>query len=254
MCRKIKCVISYDGTNYSGYQIQPNEVTIQETIEEALGKMHGGKMIRIHSSGRTDKGVHAFGQVIHFETNLHIPPSNWKKALNTLLPDDIYVKHVQEVAYTFHARIDALQKEYRYFVMNQSEPNIFKRNYVHFETELLNIKKMQSACKVFEGTHDFTAFSSARSTVKGSKVRTLYEVTCDKKDDSIVFTLKGDGFLYHMVRIIVGVLVDVGKGNIDEIAIKNMFKSRDRTEVGVTLPPQGLYLWDVTYDNKEMDG
>src|SRR5690625_2003967 len=254
MMRKMKCVISYDGTNYSGYQIQPNAVTIQETIEQALAKMHSGKMIRIHSSGRTDKGVHAIGQVIHFQTDLQIPPKNWKKALNTLLPDDIYIKQVQEVAENFHARIDAVEKDYRYFVLNKQEPDVFRRNYVHFETERLNLKKIQSACKLIEGTHDFTAFSSARTTVKGSKVRTLFEVSCQRRSDSeLVIILKVVSFLYHMVRIIVGVLIDVGKGHVNEAEIKKMFESRDRTQVGVTLPPQGLYLWHVTYENTEMD-
>lgn len=245
---KIKCTISYDGTNFSGYQIQPNKRTVQQEIESAIAKIHKGKQIRIYSSGRTDAGVHARGQVFHFETDLTIVPEKWKKALNALLPDDIFVYKAEEVDASFHARFSAREKEYRYYVQNIPEIDIFKRNYRYFTADELDIKTMQAACKVFEGTHDFTAFSSARSTVKGDKIRTLYEVTCKRQDEEIEFILRGNGFLYHMVRIIVGVLLDVGRGYVKIEEIQEMFVAKDRKNVGKTLPPNGLFLWKVTYE------
>lgn len=246
---KIKCTISYDGTNFSGFQIQPNKRTIQAEIEAALQRMHKGEHIRIQSSGRTDKGVHARWQVIHFETMLDIPPANWKKALNTLLPRDIAIRQVEVVPATFHARFDAIEKEYRYFVLNTDEPDVFKRNYTYFDTAYIDVEKMQEACKIFEGTHDFTSFCSAKATVKGSKVRTLHEVQCKKEEDTIEFILRGNGFLYHMARIIVSVLLDVGKGIINIEDIDQMFARKDREYVGMTIPPEGLYLWNVIYEN-----
>lgn len=245
---KIKCTISYDGTNFSGYQIQPNKRTVQQEIERAIAKIHKGKQTRIYSSGRTDAGVHACGQVFHFETDLTIVPENWKKALNALLPDDIYVHKAVEVDTSFHARFSACAKEYRYLIQNTSEIDIFKRNYRYFTADLLDVEAMQEACKVFEGTHDFTAFSSARSTVKGDKIRTLYEVTCNPQGEEIEFVLRGNGFLYHMVRIIVGVLLDVGRGYVKVEEIQEMFAAKDRKNVGKTLPPNGLFLWQVTYE------
>src|SRR5699024_4299762 len=135
------------------------------------------------SSGRTDTGVHAIAQVFHFESDLSIAVPNWKRALQTLLPKDIEVKEIEEVDDKFHARFDALEKEYRYFILNSKERNVFLRNYMYFSSEKFDIVKMQEACKVFEETHNFTSFSSARSTAKGSKVRTLYEVSCTQEDE-----------------------------------------------------------------------
>lgn len=244
---KIKCTVSYDGTNYAGYQIQPNRITVQEVIEAALAKMHKGNFVRIHSSGRTDRGVHARGQVFHFETDLEIAPVGWKRGLNALLPDDVQVTDVELVPEDFHARIDAVMKEYRYFVRQAAEVDVFKRNYVYMERDVLDFAKMEAACEWFVRTHDFTAFSSARSTVKGSKVRTLFDVRCERDGDMYVFILKGDGFLYNMVRIIVGVLIEAGKGNVTKVDVEQMFASKDRQMVGKTLPPEGLYLWEVTY-------
>lgn len=246
---KLKCTVSYDGTNFSGSQIQPNKRTIQFEIEKAIKKIHKGKQIRIYASGRTDTGVHAVGQVFHFETDLVISGNNWKKALNAILPDDIYVKKVENVSRNFHAQFDAIEKEYRYFVLNSKEADVFKRNYTYFYPFALDMDKIKQACKLFEGTHDFTSFCSARSTVKGTKVRTLYEVSCEKQGDEIVFILRGNGFLYNMVRIIVGVLLDVGSGKLSMNEIEEMFRKKDRSAAGKTAPPTGLFLWTVKYEN-----
>lgn len=248
--QKYKCTISYDGTNYSGFQFQTNANTIQAEIEKGLRQMHKGEEIKIHPSGRTDKGVHALAQVFHFESALNIPVENWKKALNALIPTDIAIHKIEKVDDSFHARIGASDKEYRYYVLNRQDRDVFRRNHIYHEPIPLDIDAMQQACKVFEGTHDFTSFSSAKSTVKGSKVRTLFEVSCHKHGDEIEFVLRGNGFLYNMVRIIVGVLIDVGKGKFTAQDIIDMFAKKHRQDEAVTLPPEGLYLCSVSYDAK----
>lgn len=245
--QNLKCIVSYDGTNYSGFQIQAHKNTIQAEIEKTLMKIHKGDFIRIYCSGRTDAGVHAKGQVFHFKTSLEIPLLNWKKAMNTLLPDDIYVMEVEQVSMDFHAQYDAIEKEYRYFVLNSSEPDVFQRNYMYYNDREFNVEKMQEACQLLEGTHDFTSFCSMRSTIKGDKIRTIYELSCNKYGDIIEFKIRGNGFLYHMVRIIVGMLLDVGCGKTGMEAIEQALEQKDRTVAGVTIPPEGLYLWNVTY-------
>lgn len=245
--QKYKCTISYDGTNFSGYQIQPNKRTVQGEIEKILTRMHKGKQIRIYGSGRTDAGVHAKGQVFHFESDLQIPVVQWKKALNAQLPDDLYIHQVEAVDDSFHARFSATAKEYRYFVLLTEERNVFLRNYRYMTKENFDFALIEAACRVFEGTHDFTAFSSARATVKGDKIRTLDHVTFEKNDHELVFILRGNGFLYHMVRIIVSVLLDAGRGLVTPEEIEEMFQAQNRGTIGKTLPPQGLFLWEVTY-------
>ncbi|MUK90503.1 tRNA pseudouridine(38-40) synthase TruA [Ornithinibacillus sp. L9] len=246
--RKIKCIISYDGTNFSGYQIQPKKRTIQGKIENALQKIHKGTPIRVHASGRTDTGVHAIGQTIHFETEFDLSAYNWRKALNTLLPDDIYVKEVEEVSNTFHARYDVVEKEYHYYIWNEKEFDVFKRNYAYQFPYPLDVQAMQKACSYFEGTHDFTTFSSAKATVMGSKVRNLFEASCKQNGKEIEFIFRGSGFLYNMVRIMVGTLLDVGQGKLDPETIPELLEKKDRRMVGETVPSQGLYLWQVKYE------
>lgn len=248
--KKLKCTISYDGTNFSGYQVQPHKRTVQSEIERVLATMHKGKQVRIYGSGRTDAGVHARGQVVHFETELEIPLENWKKALNVQLPDDIFVQSVEYVDESFHARFSAIEKEYRYFILltkEIDERDVFLRNYRYMTTDSFDDTLLETACRVLEGTHDFTAFSSARSTVKGDKVRTLHYVGFERKKNELIFTLRGDGFLYHMVRILVSVLLEAGQGEVTAEEIERMFAKQNRGRAGKTLPPQGLYLWEVSY-------
>ncbi|GAA0434569.1 tRNA pseudouridine(38-40) synthase TruA [Lentibacillus halophilus] len=245
---KINCEISYDGTRFSGYQIQPWSRTVQGELEKALAKIHKGAPIGIHASGRTDKGVHAKAQMAHFESMYNLTPAEWKRAINSLLPSDIYVNEAIDVPGSFHARFDVVEKEYRYFIWNEQEKDVFKQNYVYQFPFALDICAIQQACRHLEGSHDFTSFSSAKAAVKGSKVRTLYEVSCRRDGNQIVFVLRGDGFLYHMVRIIAGTLLDVGRGRLHPESMKDIFAKRDRQEAGDTLPPQGLYLWDVRYE------
>ncbi|GGJ92925.1 tRNA pseudouridine synthase A 1 [Lentibacillus kapialis] len=248
---KIKCVISYDGTNFSGLQIQSRERTIQGELEKALAKIHKGVYVKVHPSGRTDKGVHAKAQAVHFESDYNLLPGEWKRALNAMLPPDIHVNKTEEVSPSFHARFDVMEKEYRYYILNESEPDVFKHYYVYQYPHTLDIVKMQEAGIYFEGTHDFTTFSSAKASVKGSKVRTLLEVSCHRDGSCIEFVLRGHGFLYNMVRIIVGSLLEVGRDKLTPEEIPYLFEQKDRQMAGDTVPPQGLYLWNVRYEETE---
>lgn len=244
---KVKCIISYDGSQFSGFQIQPKKRTVQGALEKALTTMHKGAHVRIQASGRTDAGVHAKRQTIHFETPYSIPKANWKQALNTLLPGDLFVQDVSFVRNSFHARYDVMEKEYRYYVWNEKEPDVFKQNYAYHFRYNIDMAAVQEACSYIEGTHDFTTFSSAKATTKGSKVRTLFQVTCEKQGSEVEFIFRGSGFLYNMVRIIVGVLLDVGQGRRKPEDITALLGKKDRQLVGETVPPQGLYLWNVKY-------
>ena len=248
--KRVKCTIAYDGSNFSGFQIQPNKRTVQGELEKALAKMHQGKKVRLHASGRTDAGVHAVGQVLHFDTALTLPPHKWKRALESLLPADIQVMLTENAEEDFHARFSAIEKEYRYFVLNRPEPDIFRRQYIYHSPYKVNMEQMQQACQVFEGTHDFTTFASAKSTAKGCKVRTLSEVSCNKQGDIIEFVLRGNGFLQHMVRIIVGALLETGTGRRTPNELAEILAKQDRRYAGKTIPSEGLYLWKVSYDKQ----
>jgi tRNA pseudouridine38-40 synthase len=247
--QRIKCIASYDGTNFNGFQSQPqpNNRTVQGQIERALQKIHKGENTTIFASGRTDAGVHAYGQVFHFDSRLAITISNWKRALNTNLPKDIYIRSVEEIDSSFHARYDVKEKTYRYRVLNREAVDVFQRNLLYHYPYPLDINKMKIATEYLVGTHDFTTFSSAKTSVT-DKVRTLYQVDIHKQDDEIVFELRGNGFLYNMVRIIVGTLLEVGNGKRDPIDISTILKQRDRRSAGKTIPGYGLYLWNVFYN------
>lgn len=245
---RVKCTLAYDGSNFSGFQFQPNKRTIGGELEKALATMHKGQAVRIQSAGRTDAGVHAEGQVIHFDTPLQIPDKNWQRALNTLLPDDIYIKAAESVTEAFHARFSAIAKEYLYNVQTTSEPDVFKRNYAYYYPHELNLDKIREACRYLEGEHDFTTFSSAKATIKGSRVRTIYSLSCEEYTDGIRFNFYGNGFLYNMVRIIVSVLLDIGQGKRLPEDIPVLLAAKDRQRVGKTNPPQGLYLKRVVYE------
>ncbi|HHU20429.1 MAG TPA: tRNA pseudouridine(38-40) synthase TruA [Bacilli bacterium] len=241
-------VVSYDGSNYAGYQIQPDQLTIQAVIEQALAKMHKGKPIKITASGRTDAGVHAHGQVFHYDSELAIPEANWKKALNSLLPDDIVIFKVKEVTSSFHARYDALKKTYQYVILNSDDPNPFEVNYSTFIAEELDVSLINAACQYLIGEHDFTAFCAANSSVKGDKIRTIYDAHCKQDRDRLILSFTGNGFLYNMVRIIVGTLIEIGQGKRPVTDIQRIISSKDRSQAGKTAPAQGLYLNHVEYE------
>ncbi|RDW21862.1 tRNA pseudouridine(38-40) synthase TruA [Oceanobacillus arenosus] len=245
---RLKCTINYDGSGFFGFQFQPTKRTVQGELEKVLKQIHKGDRVRLQASGRTDAGVHAKGQVIHFDSPYDIPELGWKRAMNTLLPEDIYIDKVEGVTDAFHARYSAMEKEYHYFVWNAEEPDVFKRNYAYYFPYRLDIDKIQEACRYLEGTHDFTTFSSAKATTKGSKIRTIYQATCKQSGAEMEFIFRGSGFLYNMVRIMVSVLLDIGQGRRNPADIKSLLDGKNRQLAGKTIAPQGLYLWQVKYD------
>lgn len=246
MDMRIKCTAAYDGTGYSGYQVQPNKRTVQGEIESALAKLHKGRKIAISASGRTDAGVHAKGQVFHFDTPLRLPEEKWAVALNSLLPADISILKAEIAEADFHSRFDAVGKEYRYFIHLSKSRDPFKRNYAYQFPYALDLEAMEMAKKHLVGTHDFTSFCSAKTEVE-DKVRTLESIELIKEDDMLIFRFAGNGFLYNMVRILVGTLLEVGQGERNPIQMGEVLESRDRRCAGKTAPAHGLYLWEVHY-------
>ncbi|WP_319951984.1 tRNA pseudouridine(38-40) synthase TruA [Peribacillus frigoritolerans] len=243
---KYKCVIAYDGTDFAGYQVQPEKRTIQSEFEAVLAQMHKGTIIKVTASGRTDSGVHAKGQVLHFESPLTFPTENWIKAFSALLPTDIIVLEVDIVPDDFHARFHTTGKEYRYIVARSKLRDPFKRNYAYHYPYPLNVEAMREAISYLIGTHDFTSFCSAKTEVV-DKVRTINEMDFEESDDFLVFRFVGEGFLYNMVRILVGTLLDVGSGKMSPHDMSGILDKRDRSFAGKTAPAQGLYLWKVFY-------
>jgi len=243
--KNVKLTIEYDGTNYHGWQAQSNAKTVQGTVEKAIHGLTGEK-ITITGSSRTDQGVHAYGQVANFFTNSNIPPDRFSYALNRMLPDDIVIKKSEEVGMDFHARYCSKGKKYRYLIYNSSFPSAIYRNRAYHISHCLDMEKMNRAIKYFKGTYDFSAFRATGSSTKTS-VRTIFDVSLSKSEDIICFEVSGDGFLYNMVRIMVGTIVDVGMGRIEAEDIPCIIESLDRKRAGRTAPPQGLYLVEVYY-------
>lgn len=244
--QRYKCIISYDGTQFAGYQVQPNKRTVQGEVEKALRKLHKDMDVKVSASGRTDAGVHARGQVIHFDSPLKIPLEKWEVALNTLLPEDIAIIHTEMAADDFHARFDAKGKEYRYFVYRSLRRSPFKRNYAYQYPYSLDIKKVNEAVPFLIGEHDFTSFCSAKTDVV-DKVRELRKIEVIEEGDMLTFRFIGNGFLYNMVRILVGTLLGAGAGDISPESLPDIIEKRDRAYAGKTAPAHGLYLWEVHY-------
>ena len=245
--RNIKLVIEYDGKEFNGWQKQPNKLNIQGEIEQAIERITGEK-VDLMASGRTDAGVHALGQVANFKTNSNMPIEKFPIALNANLKKSIVIKSAEEVEERFHSRLNCKRKTYRYVINNSKYGTAIYRN---LETHIpikLDIQKMQQAIKYFEGEHDFKAFKASGTSSKSS-VRTIYKAeVLDAGNERIYIELTGNGFLYNMVRIISGTLVDVGLGKIEPEEIENIILSKDRQHAGKTLPPQGLYLLTVEYE------
>lgn len=244
---RLKATISYDGTSFSGYQVQPGERTVQLELENVLTKMHKGQMIRVTASGRTDSKVHATGQVIHFDTNLSIPVERYQKALNVQLPRDIRVLEVEEVSSDFHARFSVKGKRYRYIWNCEDVQSPFRRNYT-IDTNGVkpDTNKMKDAANHILGTHDFSCFCAANTSVV-DKVRTIHSLELEWHQEELHMVIEGNGFLYNMVRIIAGTLWEVGIGKRDPSNIKAVIESMDRNKAGKTAPPYGLYLEKVYY-------
>ncbi|WP_446897979.1 tRNA pseudouridine(38-40) synthase TruA [Clostridium sp. LBM24168] len=243
--KNIKLIVEYDGTNYSGWQKQKNAMTIQEKLEKAI-KKSTGELCETIGSSRTDAGVHARGFVCNFLTNSKIPPNNFKMVLNKLLPDDIVVLKSEEVDVSFHSRYDSKGKKYTYTIITGSNRPAIGRNYMYYYYRKLNIEDMKKACKYFIGEHDFSAFKSSGSSIKTS-VRKIIEFTIVEKRNLLRFSVVGNGFLYNMVRIMVGTVLEVGAGRFKPEDIEVILASKDRSKAGKPVPPQGLCLEKVFY-------
>ena len=245
MVRNIKLLIAYDGTAYHGWQTQLNKVTIQETIEKALSIVMKQK-IDLTGSGRTDSGVHALGQVANFKADTKIPEDKIKIALNANLPPDIRILDSVDVDMSFNARFNALDKTYMYQIYHDRVGNPFYSRYSCFIPQSLDIDKMEEALKLIMGTHDFKGFMASGSYVK-TTVRTIYDTKLIKEGNLLKLYINGDGFLYNMVRIIAGTLIDIGKGTKTIDCIEDALINKNRKVLGQTAPPQGLFLMKVNY-------
>ncbi len=243
--KNIMILIEYDGTNYHGWQRQPNGNTIQEVIENSILKISSEK-IGIIASGRTDAGVHAYGQVANLKTSASIDDLSFLKALNSMLPKDIVIKELSTVSDDFHARYSAKSKIYKYIILNRPYPSSFYYRYSWYIPYPLDITLMRKGAAILKGMHDFSSFRAASCEAKDS-VRTLSRLDIYNEEDRIVFYLEGNGFLKHMVRNIIGTIVRVGKGKISPDEIMDILASRDRRNAGPTAPPQGLFLVSVSY-------
>lgn len=244
--RNIKLTIEYDGKDFNGWQKQPNKLNIQGEIERAIYNITKEEVDLI-GSGRTDAGVHAFGQIANFKTNSNISIEKMAIAINSQLKNSIVVKKAEEVDERFHSRYNAKRKTYRYVINNTEYGSAIYRNLEYHFPIKLNVKNMKEAAKFFEGEHDFKAFKSSGTSGKNS-VRTIYKAEVRTDGERILIELTGNGFLYNMVRIISGTLLDVGLGKIEPSEIEDIINSKDRTRAGKTLPAHGLYLVKVNYE------
>lgn len=247
---RVKMTIAYDGTNFAGYQFQPGMRTVQSEVDKALRKVHKDQSIYSVASGRTDAGVHAFGQVIHFDTPLKLAVDRWVMAMNVLLPKDIRAVHAEYVDEEFHARYSATGKTYVFKWSYDEIHSPFERNYsVHLGRSNPDIAKMNEAASYLIGKHDFTSFCSSK-TATSNKVRTVRLLTVHRDGNELVLTIEGDGFLYNMVRTIAGMLLAVGIGWHKPQDVQEILLSKDRKKASKTAPAHGLYLQSVTYDDK----
>lgn len=243
--KRIKLTIAYDGTNYCGWQIQPNGITVEEVLNKALQKLTGEPIVVIGAS-RTDSGVHALGNVAVFDTNTSIPPERIAMALNQRLPDDIVIVRSEEVALDFHPRYCDCRKTYEYHICNTRIPIPTKRLTNYFVSYSLNLDHMRQAAAYLVGEHDFVSFCNVRTDVENT-VRTITELDILQNGDEITIRITGNGFLYNMVRIIVGTLIRVGRGFYEPEKVKEILEAKDRRAAGVTAPPHGLMLVEIHY-------
>lgn len=267
--RNIMLTISYDGTNYRGWQIQPNGLSVQECVETAVLKLTGERQ-RVYCAGRTDSGVHALGQVASFPTNSSIPIANIRRGLQSFLPEDIVIVAANEVSRSFHATYSAIRKRYRYVIYDGDVCPPFLKHYVHRSQNQLDVGRMSEAAEFLRGTHDFRCFEKHFPN-KSTSVRTIMDVSVQRiscwlpwtsphhwipvpslpqdcpEMPLIVFEVTADGFLYNMVRAIVGTLMEIGRGRQSPESLGEVIRSMDRAQAGMTAMPNGLYLVSVDY-------
>ena len=243
--KRVKLTVAYDGTGYCGWQVQPNGITVEEVLNKALQKLTGEE-ITVMGASRTDSGVHAMGNVAVFDTNTSIPAERIAMALNQRLPEDIVIVKSEEVPADFHPRYGDIKKTYEYHIVNTRTPMPTKRLYNYFVSYDLDIEKMRKAAGYLVGEHDFVSFCNVRTDVENT-VRTVYALDVLQQGDEITVRITGNGFLYNMVRIIVGTLIRVGRGFYEPEEVKRILEAKERTAAGVTAPPQGLFLMEIEY-------
>lgn len=243
--RNIAMVVSYDGGAYQGFQSQPSGLTVQDELEKAIRKL-SGENVKIDGSGRTDAGVHAYGQVINFRSSSPIPIERWAVAMNSRLPQDIVVRSAHEMPPEFSSRKSAVRKTYRYSISTGRHPNVFNRRFRYHHYNPLDVEAMREGIRYLLGEHDFSSFTSAGSTKK-SHVRTIYDVAIERDGNDIHTFIAGSGFLYNMVRIVMGTLLWVGEGKWPPSAMGPILAAKDRSKAGPRAEAHGLALWEVRY-------
>lgn len=245
--RNFKIILQYEGTKYQGWQRQASTGnTIQGKLESILGKMTGKSFVQVDGSGRTDAGVHALGQVANFKISTLLSKEQIMNYINQYLPEDIGVIYISEESLRFHSRLNVKGKTYRYRIWNSEIPCVFERRYVYELPDRLNVGKMKLAASFLIGKHDFKAFTSAKKGKK-STVRNIDNITIEKIGNELVFNYSGDGFLYHMVRIITGTLIEVGRGERSPESVKELLEKGSRDMSGLLVPAKGLCLMEVRY-------
>ena len=248
--RRIKLTVAYDGTNYCGWQVQPNGITIEEVLNKAICTLTGEEIAVIGAS-RTDSGVHAMGNIAVFDTGSRIPAERFSYALNQRLPEDIVVTKSEEVSLDWHPRYQNSLKTYEYHILNMKTPVPTKRLYNCFVSFDLDVNRMRQGAQYLLGEHDFAAFCCIRTNAK-TTVRTVTDLQIQQnplKPEEITIRITGNGFLYNMVRIIAGVLIRVGKGFYEPEKVLELLEGRERKKEAVTAPPQGLCLMEIVYEN-----
>ena len=248
--RRIKLTVAYDGTNYCGWQVQPNGITIEEVLNKAICTLTGEEIAVIGAS-RTDSGVHAMGNIAVFDTGSRIPAERFSYALNQRLPEDIVVTKSEEVSLDWHPRYQNSLKTYEYHILNTKTPVPTKRLYNCFVSFDLDVNRMRQGAQYLLGEHDFAAFCCIRTNAK-TTVRTVTDLQIQQnplKPEEITIRITGNGFLYNMVRIIAGVLIRVGRGFYEPEKVLELLECRERKKEAVTAPPQGLCLMEIVYEN-----
>ena len=244
--RRIKLTVAYDGTDYCGWQLQPNGVTVEEVLNREISGLTG-EDIRVIGASRTDSGVHALGNAAVFDTESRIPPERMSYALNQRMPEDIVIVKSEEVPLEWHPRYqDVITKTYEYHIYNAAVPNPMKRRTSAFVSFPLDVEQMRKGAFYLVGEHDFVSFCNVRTNTADT-VRTVHEIQINREKDEIIIRITGNGFLYNMVRIIAGTLIRVGRGFYEPEKVREILEAGKRTEAGVTAPPQGLVLVEIKY-------
>lgn len=249
--RNLKVILSYDGAEFFGWQVQPDATTVQGTLASAIGRITGEKVLP-QGSGRTDRGVHALAQVMTFVTESAIPDGNFLRALNDILPASVRVLKVEETAAGFHARYSAKAKTYRYRIFREAICPPFLARYVWHYPYPLAEDRMERSAPLVVGEHDFTSFAAVdpergREDARGSNVRTIFSSAWERSGEELVYTVRGSGFLHHMVRNLVGTFILAGKGTLQVDDVTRILGARNRSAAGATAPACGLYLVGVDY-------